>query len=65
MAVFLINVGVFLFRKNHNRNPPEPAKNLAEQTEKPVKTQTIFWHKKESKIKTMKVILQIWGALQF
>ena len=26
IAVFLINVFVFLFRKNHDRNPPEPAK---------------------------------------
>ena len=39
IAVFVRNVGVFLFRKNHNRNPPEPAKNLAEQTEKPIKNQ--------------------------
>ena len=38
IAVFLINVGVFPFRKNHNRNPPEPTKNLAEQTEKLIKT---------------------------
>ena len=36
--VFLMNVGVFLVRKNHNKNPPEPTKNLAEQTEKPIKT---------------------------
>ena len=34
--MFLINVGVFPFFKNHNRNLPEPAKNLAEQTEKTI-----------------------------
>ena len=30
--MFLTNVGVLLFRKIHNRNPPEGTKNLAEQT---------------------------------
>ena len=34
--MFLINVGVYPFLKNHNRNLPEPAKNLAEQTEKTI-----------------------------
>ena len=34
--MFHINVGVFPFLKNHNRNLPEPAKNLAEQTEKTI-----------------------------
>ena len=38
IAVFFTNVGVILFRKNHHRNSPEPHKNLAEQTEKPIKT---------------------------
>ena len=33
-----INVGVFLFHKNHVKNPPEPTKNLAVQTEKSIKT---------------------------
>ena len=38
IAVFFTNVGVILFRQNHHRNSPEPHKNLAEQTEKPIKT---------------------------
>ena len=33
-----INVGVFLFHKNHIKNRPEPTKNLAEQTKKSIKT---------------------------
>ena len=37
--MFLMNLRVFLFRINNNRNPPEPVKNLTEQTEKPIKTQ--------------------------
>ena len=65
---FLMNVGALLLCKSH-RNPPEPIKNLAEQTEKPIKThykpcKYSIWHKKRSKIKTMKEILQNWGALQ-
>ena len=59
--VFLMNVGVFLFRKNHNRNPPEPTKNLAEQTEKPIKTHCKPCKnrltEKRSKIKTVTEIL--------
>ena len=66
----LINKGVFLFRKNHNRNPPEPTKNLAEQTERPIKTnckpcKNGLWHKNDQKKKTMKEILQNRVALQF
>ena len=62
IAMFLKNVGVFLFCKNHNRKPPEHTKNLAEQTEKPIKT---HWHKKRSKAKKIKKILQNWDDLQF
>ena len=67
--MFLTNVGVLRFRKNHNKNPPECTKNLAEQTEKPIKTdykpcKNRLWHKKQSKILTMKEILQNWGAIQ-
>ena len=71
IAVFLKNrIAVFLFHKNHNRNPPERTKNLAEHTEKPINTyckscKNRLWHKKRSKIITMKEILQNWGALQF
>ena len=70
IAVFLINVGLFLLCKNRNRGPPKPANNLAEQTEKPIKThckpcKNRLWHKKRSKIKAVKEILQIWVALQF
>ena len=43
--MFRINVRVFYFRKNDNRNLPEPTKNLAEQTEEPIKT-----HSKTCKI---------------
>ena len=54
IAMALINKGVFLFRKNHNRNPPEPTKNLAEQTERPIKTnckpcKNGLWHKNDQK----------------
>ena len=70
ITVFLTNVGVFLFRKNQNRKPPERTKNLAEQTAKPIKThckpcKSRSWHKKRSKVITMKEILQNWDALQF
>ena len=56
IALFLINVGVFLFRKNYNRNTPEPTKNMAELTEKPIKThckpcKNCLWHKKTIKNK--------------
>ena len=69
IAVFFTNVYVLLFRKNHNRNPPEGAKNLAEQTEKPIKTHCKLYknrlsHKKRSKLITMKEILQNLGAIQ-
>ena len=54
ITVFLTDLGVFLFHKNHNRNPPDRTKNLAEQTEKPIKThckpcKSRSWHKKTVK----------------
>ena len=68
IAMFLINVDVFLFSINHNRNSPETSTNLTEQTEKSIKThwkpcKNRLWHKKQSKI-TMKEILENCGALQ-
>ena len=67
--MFLINVGVSPFRKNHNKNPSEPTKNLAKQTEKSIKNhykpcKNRLRHKKRYEIKTMKEILQNWDALK-
>ena len=69
IAMFLFNVGVFLFCINHTRNPPETTKNLTEQIEKLIKThckpcKNRLWYKKQSKIKTIKEILENCRALQ-
>ena len=66
--MFLIHVGVFLFCNNNYRNPPEPTKNLSEQTEKPIKTnckpcKNRLLHKNRIKSKD-KEILEKWIVKQ-
>ena len=52
--MFLTNLGVLLFCKNHNTNPQERTSNLAERTEKPIKT-----HCKPCKNRLINFILKI------